>query len=649
MKIISLELQDFCQHEYFELANPARSTFLSGAIASGKTNTLNALRMVFLGSCVDQDGATVKPVDLIRDGAERAIVKVCCAAGQKQVDITLTIQNRSPQMVLSYDINQKPMKSGAADSVRDGLLAHLGVDARYIGPALNAREYFFDSLDARKRGRSLGSLIATLGGSVPTDQQYREVCGEHYETFARFLVEHKANLRNLNDVAALGKIAETERAKVGAAIEAREADLAAQTFEPPVNRAGKPLTPADTREVENAVKKLRAERDALIKQMGSASAGGRSAEEIARDLGDADRELAKQEAAHARLLAEEEKAAAAATDAQLANRDLIAKRQDVQAAINRLKGEQLRVDTELFEFRGGQCPKCATKLTKAKLDELSEKQQASKKRVLKEISEHQAALKQLTVDIEIGERTIAETRSALRQAQQALESARDKLAAARHHRNLIAGEKPAGDTSGVAALQTKADALADRIAAGDKILAALGVMQQREQATVLLEQHRARFDFLEWLYRECNGKQGAGALRGLFAGDGIAIFEERCNEVLAPFGSALRAVQNGSDLVLTIDGKPVSRASDGQMVLVETAVALAFADGGIVLIDRVCDLDGDTKDRFWRMLEANQERFETLICAGAWSPKGAPKFAAVAGLLHPTEMVWVGGEVEVAV
>ncbi|AEB06135.1 DNA replication and repair protein RecF [Coriobacterium glomerans PW2] len=140
----SLRLRDYRSFERFSLDLDPGTTVLSGRNAVGKTNLIEALQLLTFG----QSFRKASPSELIRDGAERAVLDLNLSGGGRDIDLGLvaTAGKRA------FSRNGKPCRASSIRGVMPSVLFcpdHLDMVKRSAGVRRGALDDFGTQLSAR--------------------------------------------------------------------------------------------------------------------------------------------------------------------------------------------------------------------------------------------------------------------------------------------------------------------------------------------------------------------------------------------------------------------------------------------------------------------------------------------------------------------
>ena len=130
-----------------------------------------------------------------------------------------------------------------------------------------------------------------------------------------------------------------------------------------------------------------------------------------------------------------------------------------------------------------------------------------------------------------------------------------------------------------------------------------------------------------------------GELTKQFIGSGSQEFVATLNNTMAHFGHECDVLVDGKTVSLTFDGRPVMYCSEGERLLVQTCLALAFAQrsGWPAVVDNVNHLDAVNRKTMLKLLrESNAQIF--LFCA--WQQSNTD-LDPVQKALAPCKVVWV--------
>ena len=130
-----------------------------------------------------------------------------------------------------------------------------------------------------------------------------------------------------------------------------------------------------------------------------------------------------------------------------------------------------------------------------------------------------------------------------------------------------------------------------------------------------------------------------GELTKQFIGDAATEFVATLNETMNAFGHECNVVVDGKTVNLTFNGRPTAYCSEGERLLVQLCLALAFAKrtGWPAIIDNVNHLDAVNRKKMLTMLrESDVQVF--VFCA--WQ-QSSTDLDPVRKALEPCRIVWI--------
>jgi hypothetical protein len=573
------------------------------------------------------------------------------------------------------------------------------MDARHAECAGNPLAYLLSP--------EISELLAELGNGQITDDQIDEIAGPQKTRLRAWVKEMGAKCATLADLDMLGEAAYHQRTETNRGTKSLQVQFEALASISCPMGADRLLGVDDVPAIENWLIELGRRRDQLQFERGKARAG-RAAATIEADLTQARAVLDQKRAAAEKLQEAAGQKTAGVREAKLhqardaaqnarktadALRERMnlaetakhaheAERRDLMQQESNLRGLRLtaaetklhRAEMALQEFANGVCPRCNTKLGKAKLAELTgpaDSEAAEAREEVGALTTEQSALQEQIQDAGRAyddatatyqrlcqEFSVADT--AARDADAAVTALeRDRPAIYQLPANItedlvtaeavviaLEREMPATDAD-PAAIAAEMEETEGAIKRGETALATLREIAKRDELQRQIAAHTEDAEFLSW----CCETFRDGVARNRLGADGQALFVARCNETLARFGYVLSIERNGKEITLRMQKEnkvavPVSQVSDAELVIAQLALADAFGAGGIRLIDAVDCLDGRYKPVILDWL-ASADRFGTAVIAGAWGQTipDDEAFGDLQAALDPVRVLWMGERV----
>lgn len=615
MIIDSLQIENFRDIDTFALEPGAGATLLIGPNGTGKSSVIEAIRLALYGWNAWTDRRGGGAMTLVRDGAKQSTVNLMLSHRDRSFGVSLTIYAHGKQAMKWECVDG----DGVNVENREALWSAIGVPREKA----EAISYIEDALETGAFGNLLS---AALCDSLPLSRVL-DHCGEHGEWFAAFAKKYALrDTPNASDHEALGVKAYELRTSRKRELKERAPELADTFVTAPVFPDGTRVSETDIPRMQRRADELAKAREALIEERGRCSLGLRSAATIAKELDAATIRHDKAYNAHRDALAESERLCAALENA----------RENVRALTNKessTRGEITRLEMTVNVFKDGVCPKCQTKLPKAKLVELTGDTEAhlAKLRV-----EHAS----LNDEIETSKRERDDTetvyRDAATKAVKLQEAANAESAVVTRLQNEAAA--PVRDTAAVNADIEAVDAETEQV---NGFISAWQAYKGREDLAAFLASLETDIAHLDWCVESF--KDGV-LLKSLAATDKRRRFVDALNVELAAFGYACELQQDKKrlDLLLGRLGgvrRPFLQCSRGEQCLAEIACALVYGGGRApVLIDNVERLYTPHDETLRKRLQTIDS---TVILAGAMGRVRKEALDKVRGAWGNTQIVWM--------
>ena len=591
MTIDSLQIENFRDIDAFALEPGAGATLLIGPNGTGKSSVIEAIRLALYGWNAWTDRRGGGAMTLVRDGAKQSTISLLLSHKGKSFGVTLTINAYGKQAMQWQCIDD----SGAEIPNRDALWLALGVQ-REKSEAISYIE------DALATGAFGNLLAAALCDALPLPRVL-ERCGEHGEWFAAFAKRFALRAEpNHDDYAALGDKAYELRTSRKKELKERQPELTDVFVAPPTYPDGARIPETDLPKLERRLSDLAAHREALIEERGRCSLGLRSAAAIATDREQAEKRQARADKQYREALADSDRLRTALENA----RELVRSLTQQESS---LRGEITRLEMTVSVFKDGVCPRCATKLTKTKLAELT----GDTERQLEELRTRHAGV---VAEIETAKTDRDDTETMHRDAVAKTVAAQNALntEAAAVNRLEAEAAAPVRDAATVNAEIEAIDAESETLAG---YVAGLQAIKAREELATYIKALETEIAHLDW----CVASFKDGVLLKAFAqSEKRRRFVAALNGELAAFGYAAELQQDKKRLNLWLGRaggvkRPLNQCSRGEQCLAEIACALVY--GGTrapILIDNWERLYSPHDETLRKRLQSVDS---TVIIAGA--------------------------------
>lgn len=622
MKITRLKITNFVQIADLDLQDLTGTTLLTGENGVGKTTALNALAFAFGFPVRDARGVQVTNRDLIGPNGDSCEVKLLLVVGDRNLKLTAGVSQKERSVEI-LDVDRKQPAFLSAKGITDtyaALYEAIGVPWSHIECALSPRAYLL--------GPDLGNLLADLVSGEWSMDDLRGAAGPHFAYIERWFGKGKPDLE------AMGKTAFQTRTEVKKSLKALQADMATlEAMECPTSRDGKPMTESHIPTIEDALKGLQVQRDALIGEKARAEAGGESR----RD----ELEKAKSDALVALELA--------AANRDKADKAYKASQETFQSATKALTGvkeahakasAEVEMAKQLHEQRvnsGNTCATCGHTMTEeekiAGIEDAAHALHKAKVR-LEEIN-----LNDAKIQFDGFERANSEARDAMHRTM----AEYDRLVAENNRLDFEIEKLGTAPRRSLDAIVTDIESTEERIAAGKQKLADLREYCRKAKLAAEIEAQTQEIERLDWAVAAFRDGE---FLKGRLSGK-INVFEDACNERLAVFGYSLSVKIEGKNAQVWLQkgdhiAAPIARCSKAELVLAGYAVATAFGTNSPICIDDMDAMFSETKSKFIAQLKA-RDNASPLFASGAWTA-GSVDLEPINKYLTNAKVVWMGKE-----
>lgn len=631
MKITRIQVYNFRSIRDADLMDLNNSVAIFGLNGQAKSSVLAAVRMALYGWCEFTTRGGVGAQALIRDGAKAAEVDVylTCDSHPSPLCVTLVINRRASNewSVINMDTGEiLDMRRG-----RQTLWELAGIDPAHAEVAGMPAAYV--------GSKDLDDILADFLAGGVSEATVLEAAGEHAGWLKEYATSKRLSLTTPDDWRNVGKRAYDERTEINR--ELKEAQLENDLLKgarAPRDSQGRQLEVADLGRIENAVIRDEEQIQLLHIELGKAQAAPDPAA-VEAERADTEQNLwaeqAKLKAAQAEIII----ARAALENAQVEASDVRQKMADIErsCADATHQAEMAKRSLSTLQAEDGACPTCRRPYTAKNRKELLAPLEAV-------VKEHEAA----AIKIHEDKKKLLDSLPALdesakkeRLAVEALESQiryadRD---IATHEAALKTLQAPT-DHRPTGTIQADIDSLRDKVERGKGLVDALKKLKEAQAAEMRLHRYEAMKEPLEWAVQAF--KDGE-LVKGLIS-DQIGAFVKACNTELQQFGYSVDVEVQGKRVELLLqcpceEYRPVRLCSDGQKMLVQFAVASAFAAvGAPILLDNLNELDNVNRKQ---VLARLRERAETgtVIIAAAWQQSNSD-MDRIANALAPITVVW---------
>jgi len=622
MKISRLQITNFIQVKSLDLKDLTGTTILTGENGVGKTTILNAIGFAFGFDVRDARGVGIKLEELIGPNVDSTTIKLLMEVGGRNLKLTAGIAKGRTIEIEDINRNQ-PAFLGAKGigATYEALYALMEADPKHVECALSPRAYLL--------GPDLGNILAALCSGDWSMKDVELAAGEHWAYLGPQFF-HNPPLTNL-EVA--GKNAFALRAEVKKSLAQAKAEIARLgDTEQPTSRDGKPMGAEDIPKIQDALRGLQAQRDALLAEKGRIESGvvdrrpELEAAKAAIDIDAAKDLLAKTEKEYVQAQATFESANKALTHVKEAHAAANA------ACFQAEKKHEERVESGLI------CECCGHVM-----DE--EQKKASIQDAAHELYKAKQALDEINLnDAKSKFDGFEQANTDTRVAKQKAQAEYDRLVA-EVNRIDYELEKlgPPKELRSIDAVQTELETTEERIEVGGKKLADLIAWSSKQKHEAEVVTLTKQIEHLDWAVAAF--KDGE-FLKSRLSGS-AHVFEDACNEKLSPFGYSLSVVTKGKQADVWLqkgdrNPAPITRCSKAELVLAGYAVATAFGTKSPVCIDDMDAMFSETKSKFIGQLKLRTNE-SPLFASGAWTA-GAVDLEPITKYLTNAKVVWVEKE-----
>lgn len=624
MKITGLKISNFVEVKSFDLKGLTGTTLLTGENGVGKTTILNAISFAFGFEARDVRGIAIKNKELIGPNGDSASVTIPMEIGDRKLKLIASVgKDRTIEI---EDIERKqPAFLGAKGigQTYEALYLAMDVDPKHLECSLSPRAYLL--------GPDLGNILADLCAGEWTLADVESAAGEHWDYLkSRFFAAKNPDLESI------GKLAFTQRTDVKKALTHLKSEMERiGDVECPESRDGKRMDESHIPVIQEALKGLQAQRDALIAEKARVEAGTvdrRPELEAAKSAALVDLEIAA---------AEKEKASRAYKESQDTLASASKALSTVKDAHSKAGAEFERATTEVasIEKNGHKCDRCGHEMTP---DEFAGIRNAASGN----LDAAKAALDAINLNEAKGQFDGFEQGSnQAREASHKATAEYDRLVAENNRIDAelerLGAAKP---SRSIELIQTELESTEERIEVGTKKLHDLIDWTNRNNLAKQAIETEANVRHLDWAVAAF--KEGE-FLKSRLSGN-LHVFEDACNEKLSPFGYSLKVVVDGKTANVWLQkgdhrSAPIARCSKAELVLAGYAVATAFAKASPICIDDMDAMFSETKSKFIAQLKARDMGESPIFASGAWTA-GNVDMEPITKYLTNAKVVWVGKE-----
>lgn len=607
--------------------------YLRGRNGSGKSSTLDAIRLAIFGRCADTDDAGRGRSGAIRDGAKQFAVAVQMQRPSDGERVEIALTHRGAKSELSYTI----LSTGEVLDTPEAFWAWYGIPKKHAELSAALAAYLERDADA-KRDDSFGAVIAEYLAEDVGLETIIAQSGANDAWLRARLTDWGRTPRTMADWKSFGEGMAEARKEKNAEVKQIQRDIEVLGFvAPPVDARGTPIPVTMLSQVQMALADVETQRDVLQQELG-ASRGGRSAAQIAVD----------REACAARLAtAQELEGRARAALATVSERDraldsglqaALTRRSAVTAALMMFR-RTVTVNEEILAGATDACPRCGQALSPGAQTKLFGPIRAELEQARGQVATAEQQIAGCDAEHESLRALRSEHEAVIRSAQDAVGTVVGRTQTARDEHARVQAEKPAGRPADV--ITAEIAALDVRIAAGGEKLDALKRLANIAGMTARLTEVQMEVAHLNWAVLSFRDGE---LLKRITTGSRKNEFLGRCNAELEPFGYRMDIDPLGKQLRLMAGrvgaaARPWAQCSKGEQVIVMFAVALAFGgDAAPVILDDVDGVDDDHK----QVLLARLKRCAGgVILAGHGRDMTAAELSALEQAFAPARLVWI--------
>ncbi|GMW01499.1 MAG: hypothetical protein AMXMBFR84_26360 [Candidatus Hydrogenedentota bacterium] len=598
IQILSFKASRFAGLGDYEIGSLDQNVFVLGMNGDGKSSLLMAIEQLYAGRCYDRLRRAIPFGELVEDGKGKCELSSHFKIDDRHYALSADIQSGKATYKLTNATGKT--KTFGSDSVADRIAELLGVDPAFYEACISPCTVLL--------GKTSDTL-ARLTGTI--DQEaLAKFCAARFDWLKTYAAEQELILSSVAGLDAIGKAAYTQRTVSNKTVKDLQAELM------PIRDAEFPLDgerrmTADERpDVQAFITELQEGLNRLNQELGAAQAyqdrgvQTESADELNKDLADAERRLSN-----------------------AADRKQVTKTR-LEILRNRLKtleGRRGSLPTQIAEIEariaeanrdleaGGVCLMCNRPLEST---EIAQKQAQARRAI-----EHE------TPELEKLKALLAEPESEIAKVERELESTEAE-------KEVAEGDWYAASTD-IASLKARITAL-NGCTAPKRSVEAIEAEIADVQASI--ERGQEKLNSLDTAIKadalsqritveteiQCNLDWAVKCFRDRTYQNreiekSLQKFRDACNAVLTPFGYSLSVRNDGKDMGVYLtspNGRtaPMSRVSNGELILAQLAVTRAF-DAGPALLDGIEQLDNVNRPKFRDLMQGGSH---SLIAAAAW-------------------------------
>jgi hypothetical protein len=630
MIITHLSIRNFLGITELNLTDCQQRMLVIGKNWSGKTSVLDAIRAVFLGEVRDASAKNLDVADWIHKSAKQASVTVGFTEAGETFEARLRVQGKGTSLEISRQ--GKPTITGSPKEVRNALWAILQANPAHRAAGLNPRLYL--------SGGDIGQMISDLGGGGVDLAALAEVLGDNADWFHGFATVQGLTTDTTDGLLSVGAAAFRQRTELKARAEEVGRRLEGMgELSAPIGKGGVTLTPEQIPVVESALAQMRQQRDGLLAERGAAQTVAVTPDNSAAVSERAGIDLVARVADSERLRSEADALIrpreSATQDHQQAKSKHSAAQYADHLAEQKVTAAQKAVKNP--PALDGECPVCRTEITSAV-------QAHVVKHLEGQLKEAELERKKTSKAQEAADKAWKDADSSASLAERQLAAAQSRCAALDATINAVPAAAP--EHRALADIEADIEAVDRRIANATTAMETLKAIRERDRLAQDLDALNAEIDCLNWaipLFHSDRKSNHATALSALSKNE-QADFLERCNAKLEPFGVRI-GVRDEAKRVGVVYGAlgdslmlPVRRISGAESLLVEWAIAAAFAGDGLVLLDEINRADGGVKST---LLGGLAGAGCGVWAAGAYTQTVAPDVDKLRTALAPVGLVWM--------
>jgi len=605
--------------------------FFTGMTGAGKTSIQHAVQMVLFGRVYDHCGKRITNSDLVGPLGKTAKIQLGLEVNGEPMTAKFQV-TKGGSSALSVERPGANAFEGSPDTVRATLWSHISKSPmEYAECGANPKLYLV--------GNDLGSLLANLCGSDLDHDALDNLLGDHAKWFDKFCDGNGLTCDARSDLSGIGKAAYDCRTDLNRILcefgyEKTKLDGA----ELPVDSTGAVIPLKSTGMLDELLLDFKKQRETLVEESNKASVM-RPAQAI-----EADKKRVSNALTKAKAVADKKRQVSAdKTDTlEIVQKTITTatnKASNLRGEIRLLEGEASKLKAAVEEFKSGVCPKCSTSLGQTELDRLIGADRIALKERLVKIAGLREEIDACTAKLDSSQEMIEQLEQAHVKARGESAEADGIVMQLNTEMNILDHEQPAKNRS---AEEISADlqVLDARMSKATEAKGKLDQIQERHRLELQIQETELELEHLKWAVTMFKD----GAAENALGSDGRALFVERANERLTPFGYKINVIVDGKSVTVMMGRQdavmvPVAQVSDGEFILAQLAVSAAFADDNVVMLDGLDKLDGKNKATVFDAL--GDIKAGSVWLAGAYGIGGKPDLDPLCAALDPVAVVWV--------